>query len=225
MAVGKTTRKSSRAVKSVISSDSSEKKTLSIKERIRKPKFIIGLAVVLVIALAFYFRGLFVVAIVNGQPITRLSIIQELEKQGGRQALDTLVNQLLIEQEAKKKNVEVSPEEVEGAIKEIEDSLKEQGQDLNTVLSIQGMSRDDFVKQLEIRTLVEKLLADQIKVTDKEVEEYLEQNKEVLPEGVEDNELRKQVEDQLKQQKLGSQSQEWIDNLNKEANINYFINY
>jgi parvulin-like peptidyl-prolyl isomerase len=73
--------------------------------------------------------------------------------------------------------------------------------------------------------LVEKLLADKIKVTDTEISDYITKNKDTLPTNMTEAELRKNVEEQLKQQKLGSASQTWLDQLNKDAKINYFVNY
>lgn len=196
-----------------------------LKTRLKQPKAFIPLIIIVLITLAFLLKGLFVVALVNGQPITRLTLIQELEKQGGKQTLLSLVNQTLILQEARKKNVEVSQEEIEKTAKQIEESLKQQGQDLNTALEAQGLTRQDFLMQLKLRNLVEKLLADQIKVTDKEISDYIEKNKETLPTDLKEDEIRKGVAEQLKQQKLAARSQEWLTNLAKNAKINYFVNY
>jgi len=70
---------------------------------------LIGLLVVVLVVAAFLLKGLFIAALVNGQPISRFTVISELEKQSGKQALTSLVNQTLIFQEAKKKNITVSP--------------------------------------------------------------------------------------------------------------------
>lgn len=192
---------------------------------ISRSKFLIPLVVIFIAVILFYFKGLFVVALVNGVPITRLSIIQELEKQGGKQTLSSLVNQTLILQEAKKKNIEVSQKEIDDAAKQIEDSLKTQGQSLDTALAMQGMTRQDFLMQLKLRNLVEKLLADQVKVTDKEISDYIEKNKDTFSTDLKEPEIKKRVEEQLKQQKLASSSQVWLTNLTKNAKIQYFVNY
>jgi len=49
-----------------------------------------------------------------------------------------------------------------------------------------------------------------------------QKNKDTLPTNMAEAELRKNVEAQLKQQKLGTASQAWLDQLNKDAKINYF---
>jgi len=200
-------------------------KNEEISDKLKQPKIFIPLIIAVLIILGFFLKGLFVVAIVNGQPITRLSIIQELEKRDGKQALSALVNQTLILQEAKKKNMNVSKEEIDRLAKQIEDSLKKQGQNLNTALAVQGLTKEDFLIQLRLRTLVEKLLANKIKVTDKEVSDYIGKNKETLPTDLKEDEIKKGVMEQLKQQKLASASQAWLAELNKNAKINYFVSY
>lgn len=193
--------------------------------KLKQPKVFIPLIVIILAVLVFSFKGLFVAALVNGEPITRIAVLSELEKQGGKQALASLVNQALILQEARKKNVQVSQAEIDKAVKQIEDSLKTQGQNLDTALAIQGMTKQDFQMQLKLRNLVEKLLADKIAVTDKEIAEYIEKNKDTFPTNLKEPEIKKSVEQQLKQQKLASSSQAWLQELNKNAKINYFVNY
>lgn len=196
-----------------------------ILEKLRQPRVFIGLIVVILAVAVFLLKGLFIAALVNGQPITRLSIVRGLEKQGGKQALSSSVNEILILQEAKKKNIEVSQKEVDNEVKKIEDSLKKQGQNLDSALAVQGMTRQDLLTQLKLRSLVEKLLADKIKVTDKEVADYIEKNKDTFPAEMKEDEIKKGVEEQLKQQKMASASQEWLTNLQKNAKLNYFVNY
>jgi parvulin-like peptidyl-prolyl isomerase len=193
--------------------------------KLKQPRVLIGLIVVILVVGAFLLKGLFIAALVNGEPITRITVISELEKQSGKQALTSVINQTLIFQEAKKKKITVSQSEINASLKQIEDSLKAQGQDLNTALAAQGMTRQDLMTQLKLRNLVEKLLADKITVTDAEVTDYITKNKETLPTNMAEAEIRKNVGAQLKQQKLGSASQAWLDQLNKDAKINYFVSY
>jgi len=197
----------------------------SVKDKLKQPRVFVPLIIIALILAAFYLKGLFVVALINGEPISRLAIVQELEKQGGKQALSSLVNQTLILQEAKKKNVQVVQAEIDKAEKKIEDSLKAQGQSLDTALTMQGMTRKDLALQLKLRSLVEKLLADKIKVTEKEIADYIEKNKDTFPTTLTSDQIKTSVEEQLKQQKLASESQTWIEGLKKNAKINYFVNY
>jgi parvulin-like peptidyl-prolyl isomerase len=98
-----------------------------------------------------------VVATVNGQPISRLSLIREMEKSSGKQVLEGLIGKTLILQEAKKQNVFVGKEDVDQEIAKIEENFKNQGQDLNQLLAFQGMTRADLEKQIQLQKMAERL--------------------------------------------------------------------
>lgn len=191
--------------------------------KVRKSYLIAGLVLLGLLALAWYYRSLFVVATVNGQPITRLSYIQELERMSGQQALNALVTKSLILQEAREKNVSVNDDEVNKEIKQIEDNLKQQGQDLTSVLALQGLTQDALREQIYLQKLVEKMVGDKVKVTDEEVSSYIESNQETLPEGQSEEEQRQNVREQLRQQKLNEQVQTWLQELQQKAQINYLV--
>lgn len=187
---------------------------------------IIIVALLILIGLGlYYFRGLFVVATVNGQPITRLEVIKELEKQAGKQTVNTMVTKILIMQEAKKQNISVSEAEINTEVKKVEDNLSKQGQNLDQLLAMQGGTRTSFIEDIKLRKLVEKMLAKEVAVTDAEINAYIEQNKEAMPEGSSSATLRENVKEQLTQQKLGTQFKTWLDNLQKNSKISYIVTY
>lgn len=188
-------------------------------------KFLMLLFLILVGGILFYFKGLFIVATVNGQPVTRIALIQELEKRNGKQMLSSLITQILIQQEAQKLNISVSQKEIEDAVKKAEESLKKQGQNLDSALAIRGLTRNDFITQIKFQKLFEKILAKDIKVTDKEVSDYIEKNKDSIPTDLKPEEATASVRQRLEQQKLEPKVQSWIQNLQSKAKINYFINY
>lgn len=227
MATRKRVGKKTRAIKTAPEKSSPETliKKSNFKEIFKKRNILILLGIVIVAGVLYYFKGLFVVALVNGQPITRLAIVQELEKRGGKQMLSSLITQALIEQEAQKRNVTVSQKEVDEAVKKVEDSLKKQGQSLDQALAFQGLTKNDFINQTKLQKLVEKLLAKDIKITDKEVNDYIEKNKNNIPEGMKPEEATASARQQLQQQKLGAKAQSWIQDLQKKAKINYFVNF
>jgi foldase protein PrsA len=180
--------------------------------------------VVILLVIAYFSRGLFIAAFVNGQPISRLSVVAELERRGGAEVLDTLITQALISQEAKRSNVTVTQQELEITIAEIEASLEGQG-GLDQLLLAEGMTREDLERQIRLQKLTEKILADKITVTDEEVVEYLENNADFLPEDATDEELKVLARNQLEQQKLSSEIQVWLSELRDNSNINYFVDY
>jgi hypothetical protein len=197
----------------------------SFLNRFKNRKFLIPLFLILTGGIIFYFKGLFVVALVNGQPITRLSIIQELEKRGGKQMLSSVITQALILQEAEKQNVTVAQKEIEEEIKKVEDNLKKQGQSLDQALTFQGLTREDFVTQIRLQKLVEKMLAKDMKVTDREIDDYIEKNENSIPKDMKPQEVTASARQQLQQQKLSSKAPAWIKDLQEKAKIIYFVNF
>lgn len=205
-------------------------KTTPIQEKpkafkVRKSYLVLVIIMLVLGACLYYGRGLFVAAVVNGQPISRLSVVNETEKQSGKQALDTLVRNTLILQEAKKQNITVSEKEIDEEIKKIEGTLSKQGQKLDDVLVMQGMKREDLRKLISLDKLVGKIVGKDIKVTDKEIDEYLEKNKEILPQDQSAEALRKTAMERVKQDKLNQKVQTWLEALKNKAKVLYFVQY
>lgn len=199
----------------------------STQKPMRVRKLYVGIVAAVLVLGAFLYvgRGLFVAAVVNGQPISRLSVVSESEKQSGKQALDTMVRNTLIEQEARKQNVTVSEKEIDDEIKKVEETLTKQGQKLDDVLAMQGMSRQDLRKLIKLDKLVTKIVGKDVKVTDAEVSEYLEKNKELLPQNQTEEQLKKTATEQVKQQKLNQEVRTWVESLQTKAKVMYFVQY
>ncbi|MBI2405691.1 SurA N-terminal domain-containing protein [Candidatus Microgenomates bacterium] len=183
------------------------------------------LLLALVGGLLYLSRGLFIAATVNGQPITRLTVVSELERRGGSQTLEDLITKTLIFQEADKQNVTVSQEEVNKIVEEFEKSVKEQGQDVNTVLAFQGLDRARFIEQIRVQKIVEKILTPKVSISDEEIETHIKDNKQSLTEGASEDELREEARQQLRQTKLTDAFQSWMEELRKNANITYWVKY
>jgi len=196
---------------------------------IKNPKkrwtLIVGFIVVVLLVLAYANMGLFVAAIVNGKPITRLQLAQELEKQGGKQVLDSLVTQKLIDQEAKKNGIIVSQVDIDKEMTTIEDQLKAQGTDLDTALAFQGQTRDDLVKSLKVKIIIEKLLSDKISVSEEDIKTYFDQNKATFPENSTIEGVRSQIVSTLSQQKLTEAYQTWLTEVKAKSKINLLLNF
>lgn len=202
-----------------------EEKTSYIKEKIRNPRVFALFIIIIIAGLLFYFKGLFVAAIVNGEPITRLSLISQLEKKDGKQMLSTLVTQTLILQEAKKRKIDVNQQEIDADIKRIETGLSSQGQTLDQAMLAQGITKEDLVKDIRIQKLVEKMFVKDVKVTDSEVADFIDKNQSSIPTNLTPDDVKKQVRQQLEQQKLSTIFQTWLDSAQKNAKIQYFVNY
>ena len=199
------------------------KKFLKNKKKVQAiPKIIIiFLVLIIFVGGLFYFKGRFIVAVVNGQPITRFSLINELEKQSGKKTLESLIIKTLIFQEAKKQKISVTKEEVSQEIKQLEESFSSQGQDFNQALEDQGMTQNQLQEQIEIQKIVEKIVSGSVQITEEEVEKYLEENKELFPEGTSTEDVKAEVRQQLENQRLSEEIQTWIESLKNNAKITY----
>ena len=201
-----------------LSADSKRRFSISIKT-----------AALVLIALAigfalYYYRGLLVAATVNGNPISRLSVINELEGRSGKAALDSLIIKKLINDEFAAKNLSINDGDVDSKVKEIQDQLKVQGQTLESALSAEGMSKNALREQIRIQLKLEKLAEAEVNISDEDVNKYIDENKMPIEKDKE-AETKNQIKEQLRQQKLQEVIPTIIQNLKSQAKINYIVNY
>lgn len=180
--------------------------------------------VLIVGALGLYVRSFFVAATVNGSSISRLEIIDKLEKVSGKDALESFIIEKLITDELNAKKITIDDDAVTKEIQALEDGLKAQNMTLDEALSNQQMTRDDLTKQLTIKKKLEKLLEDKIGVTDQEIAGYITSNEITIPKG-EEAQYNDQIKTQLEQQKFSVAVQDLIDSLKASAKIEYHGNY
>ncbi len=193
--------------------------------RLSKRYTTVALVVLVLFGLLYYFRSLFVAATVNGNPIFRLELVQQLEKQAGQQVLSTLVTQKLIEQEVKKRNITVAQDELDKEMKKIDDQLKNQGQSLDQALQSRNMSKKDLGEQIRLQLALGKLVGADVKISEKELDEYLEKNRESFPPESETSETRENVRQSLKDQKTNEKVQTLLTELQQKAKINYLVTF
>lgn len=206
--------------------DANKTNYISLKFKRPKPLVIaIGVAAILIIVALFFAKGIFVAAIVNGSPISRLSVIQELEKQGGKQALEAIIDKKLIETELNKQKIAVTKEEIDEEIKKIEVQVTGRGGTLEMALTQQGMTEEKLREQITIQKKLEKLLADKVAVTEAEIDTYIKDSKATPPKDMKMEDFRKQNSDRLKQQKFQQEAQKWVSDLTASAKIKYYVNY
>ncbi|OGF70407.1 hypothetical protein A3H65_01440 [Candidatus Giovannonibacteria bacterium RIFCSPLOWO2_02_FULL_45_14] len=197
-------------------------------ERLKKfmtVKFsVILVAVILLAAIGYGYRGLVVAATVDGSPISRLSVIRMLEKQSGKIVLDNLITEKLIASEAEKRGISIPKEEIDAVVSDIEKQVGAQGQTLDQALSMRNMTREDLISQITLEKELQKILSDQIQVSGSDIDNFIKENKITPPKG-EEADFRKNVEDQLRQQKLSSEANVFITSLKEKASIGRFVDY
>lgn len=189
----------------------------------KKQKYIFVAIFVLIILglLLFRFRNWFVVATVNGQPITRMELNKILMDRYGKQTLDNLVSEKLVNQELAKKGIVIEQSQIDAEVNKAKTSIP-QGMSFADALSFQGLTENDFREQLRLRLAIEKLLSDKASVSGTEVDSFIKENKSQLTATDEAN-LKKEAEARLKQQKIQDSFQKWFEEVKKNAKIDQFI--
>jgi len=194
-----------------------------IKNMSPKTAIIISCVIVL-LAIIFVFKSLFIVAVVNGSPISRFSVINELETKSGKAALENLILEKIVNMEANKKGINISDEEINNEITSVEEEVKAQGGTLEQALASQNMTVEVLRGQIVLQKKVEGLLGDKLNVTETEIETFIKDNEVQMTAGQE-SKIREQVRQQLRQQKLSSEAGPFIESLKALSSIRYFINY
>lgn len=182
-------------------------------------------AVVLVIGAFLFTRGFIVAATVNGTPISRLAIINELEKQGGKQALEASIQEQLLQNALKEKDITIEDSVVDEEIKLIEENVKGQGGTLEAALEQQGMTMASLREQIKTQKGIEAAIADKLTISDEEVASYGETAGIEKPKEMTEAEFTEAIKEQLKQQKFQTEAATWVQSLTDSANITYYISY
>lgn len=202
-------------------------KTDTPKKKLYKmPKYFWPLLVVILLGGAFYFaKSYFIAAMVNGKPISRYTLVRNLEKSGGKQALDNLVTKELIAQQAKKHNIVVADETVQKEIDNLSKTVETQGSTLDAALSSQGMTKTDLQENIRLQKTVELLMENEIKVSDEDVKKYFDENKETYGKDAKYDDLKESIREDLKQEKVATEFQTWYQKLQAESDVKYFLTF
>lgn len=158
---------------------------MSGKKKVNIYAIIIGFLFILVLAEAIYFNsrtGLNeVVAKINNETITKEELYNFMISQNGSQVLDYLISEKIVEMEAKANNISVTKEEID---KEIEKAAEQYGgiEAFEQTITAYGYSMDAIREDVEKSLIIEKLLADRVEITEEEMKQYFEENKELFDE-------------------------------------------
>lgn len=117
------------------------------------------------------------VASVNGEKISEKELNELLVAQYGSEALDSLITEKIISQEKKKEKIKVSKEELDAEMTAYMESYG--GNDaFEEILANSGVKMSTVEKNIENYLVTKKLLEPRIDITDEEMKEYFEENKD-----------------------------------------------
>lgn len=145
----------------------------------RSQKFIfLGIILVLALGIVGCSNGgdKEIVAKVNDEVITKDELYDLLVEQNGNQVLEALIQEKIVDAEAKKADIKISDEDLD---KELEKMVEEAGgqAQFEQMLMYYGMDKDEMKNNLKTNLKIKALVKDDISVTDKDVEDYFLANK------------------------------------------------
>lgn len=118
-----------------------------------------------------------VVASVNGEKISKEELYQVLVNQSGKEALDALISQKIIVQEAKKQKVQVSEADIQLEIEKYYEGYGGQ-EGFEQAITASGYKLTDVKKDVTTTLQLKKLLATRISINDDETKNYFTKNKD-----------------------------------------------
>jgi len=122
-----------------------------------------------------------ILATVNDQPITTQELTNELVLRWGELTLESLIQEMAIEQAAAKAGIELSDKEVTKRAEDFQHSIDLRapvtGQSFTLWLAEQKLTLYGFRQRLRGQILLEKMVEGQVTVTDQEVAQAWERNK------------------------------------------------
>lgn len=225
--IKKTTKKSSKKIQ-VASGMTATVPTMSPsikpvkKFKPLNKKIISGALVVVAIALLTYKFGPWLVpSIVDGYPITRFELWSRLEKNYGAQTLDDTINEKLLDSAIAKSGVKIDQTKVNDQIKLLETQFSSQG-GLDQALTQRGLTRADLTKQIRAQIAVEEILADKITPTEAEIQKEFTDNMATTYKDKKFDDVKVQITNTLKQNKLRDAFLTWFADIKKNAKIKTF---
>ncbi|MGM0846193.1 MAG: foldase protein PrsA [Bacillota bacterium] len=167
---------------------------------------LIGSVVVIsLIITGFVFSKEEVVAKVGSDSISKDELYTMMVDQYGEAALDTLITEKIVELESEERDLKVKNSEIDEELQKIKNSYEDE-EAFNEALTSSGTSLESVKENIRSYLLTEKLLNDRVTITDDQIKEYFETNKETFAQQeqvkashilVEDEATAKEVKEKL----------------------------
>ncbi len=196
-------------------------KSVSMRRPLPFARIAIAVLVLGLAALLFANKGLIVAATVNGKPIFRWDLNQQMTARFGAQTLEGMISEELIAAEAKKAGVTVTKEEVDAKVQSVVASLGG-NVSIDDLLKYQGMTKVEFENQIRLQLLVEKLLGKDIVVTDEDVAGYIASNEAALT-ATDEAGMKEEARQAILSGKINEKLQTWFAELKTNAKIFKFL--
>lgn len=191
------------------------------------------------------------VAVINGEAIYRQELDTQMEQvkasyqqQGQdleaeenkevlenlkKQVLDEMINNTVLLQQAEKEGVNTRAQEVESQLEEIKSQFDDENQ-FNQALETNNLTEADLKKEISDQYTVERYMQkviaeEQLSVAEDEVKDFYDQEIEQQPEGEKPDfeEVKTQIEEMLKQEKMQEAKSELLKGLKENMQIEVLL--
>jgi foldase protein PrsA len=215
-------KKTAKAGKTEVSVLAPETGRETLKSK-RNKKIGVAVVIVLLAALLLWkFRTLFIVAVVNGRPVTRFELESKIMARYGKQTLEEIISERLVTEKARMDKVVVSAADIDSKIADLTKLLAGRGT-LEEAMAQQGITIEELRRQIYLQSLVEKIAEPLIKIEDKELSDYITQNKAYMM-ATEEAALKQEAMAVIKRQKASEVFQKIFADLKSSAKIINFLN-
>ena len=131
-----------------------------------------------------------------------------------------MINEAILQQEATKKGVGITPADLDQKAKETEAQYGGTAA-FDSLLSQQGLTRADFLAQTRIQLMVEKLYSNEASPSSADIDQFMKDNQN-NPEASDAAKFRQTATDQIRQQNLSKIFNEKFQVLKQAAKIQIF---
>ena len=126
-------------------------------------------------------KDLEIVAKVGNKEITKDELYEFLVVQNGQQALEALIIEKMVDLEIEKKKIAISDEETDEELEKMKEGIGGE-EKFNQALQQSGLSVDELRENIVMNLKINKLIDPYISITDQEVKDYFEENKNMFAE-------------------------------------------
>lgn len=119
------------------------------------------------------------VATVNGTAIEKDALYEQMKKTSGAEALEGMISDEIIRQEAEKADITVTQDEIDAEMAVYEENYGG-AEGLASAIETSGMTMEDLENEMETYLKIEKLVGPDIEITDEAIQTYFEENKAAL---------------------------------------------
>ena len=168
------------------------------------------------------------VAVVNGQVISKSELQHRRIQSYGTDMTSSLVDETLALQEGRKENVTISQKDIDDQIAKIQKQIAPQK--LDDALAQRHLTKDDLERQIRVQLTVEKILGKGINISDSDIQNYFNQNKDTLAQqtgkkadDLKLEDVKQAIAQNLRSSQISAKYQAWVEGLRSKANIKTFI--